>query len=94
MDIFDIIGYIGTCLLGITLVPQVHKTFKRKKASDLSLSYLVLQILSNILFIIYGYGIQSIPVIASNCMVVTCSLTLVYAKFRFGSDSEYTLVQG
>jgi len=83
MDIFDVIGYIGTFILGITLVPQVFKTFKFKKAGELSLSYLLLQIIANILFIIYGFAIYSFPVIISNSMVIICSLSLVYAKYKF-----------
>jgi len=79
----DIIGYIGTGLLAVTLVPQVYKTFKIRKANDLSWVYLVLQISSNILFIIYGFGLNSLPIIISNCTVGACSLSLVYAKYRF-----------
>lgn len=83
----NIVGYVGTGLLGVTMVPQVYKTFKDKKANDLSWIYLCLQISSNILFIIYGFGLCSLPIIISNCMVATCSLSLVYAKACFVHDT-------
>ena len=83
MDNIDIIGFVGTAILGVTMVPQVYKTFNNKKANDLSWGYLFLQISSNILFIIYGYCLQSLPIIISNCMVAACSLSLVYAKSCF-----------
>ena len=79
----DITGYIGTALLAVTLLPQVYKTFKNRKADDLSWIYLFLQISSNVLFIIYGFGLHSLPIIISNCMVGICSLSLVYAKSCF-----------
>ena len=69
MDNNDIIGYVGTGILAVTLVPQVYKTFRNRKATDLSWVYLFLQISSNILFIIYGLGLQSLPIIISNCTV-------------------------
>ena len=83
MNTNDIIGYVGTGLLAITMVPQVYRTFKNKRANDLAWGYLILQISSNILFIIYGMGLQSLPIIISNCMVATCSLSLVCAKACF-----------
>jgi MtN3 and saliva related transmembrane protein len=83
MDVVDILGYSGTCLLGITMLPQVYKTFSEKRANDLSLSYLILQFSANVLFIVYGYFIQSIPVIISNCIVFLCSFSLMYAKYRY-----------
>ena len=85
MDNNDIIGYVGTGLLAVAMLPQVYKTFNDKKANDLSWGYLILQISSNILFIIYGIGIQSLPIIISNCMVSTCTMSLVYAKACFNT---------
>jgi MtN3 and saliva related transmembrane protein len=90
MDTNDIIGYVGTGVLAVTLVPQVYKTFRSKQANDLSWSYLFLQIVANVLFIIYGFGIGSLPVIISNCMVSVLSLSLVFAKYKFPIGGEYT----
>tara|TARA_B110000858_G_scaffold151570_1_gene172614 strand:- start:191 stop:484 length:294 start_codon:yes stop_codon:yes gene_type:complete len=83
MDNNDIIGYTGTGLLAITMVPQVYRTFKNKRANDLAWGYLILQISSNILFIIYGLGLKSLPIIISNCMVAACSTSLICAKACF-----------
>jgi MtN3 and saliva related transmembrane protein len=83
MDNNDIIGYTGTGLLAITMVPQVYRTFKNKRANDLAWGYLILQISSNILFIIYGMGLKSLPIIISNCMVAACSTSLICAKACF-----------
>ncbi len=90
MDTNNIIGYVGTGILAITLVPQVYKTFRSKQANDLSWTYLFLQIIANVLFIIYGFGIDSLPVIISNCMVSVLSLSLVFAKCKFPIGGEYT----
>ena len=79
----EALGYVGTAILGVTLLPQVFKTFREKKANDLSLSYLVLQLFANVLFIGYGYFISSIPVIISNGIVSICSSSLIYAKCKF-----------
>lgn len=84
----DLIGYVGTGLLGITMIPQVYKTFQDKKADDISGVYLVLQITANVLFIVYGYCIGSRPIVISNCIVSFCSISLVYAKHFFKNESS------
>ena len=89
----DILGYVGTSILGITLFPQVFKTFTEKKANDLSMSYLMLQLTSNVLFIIYGYFLESLPIIISNGIVMSCSLSLVYAKFMY-KDGYRSIEEG
>lgn len=90
MEAADIIGFIGTAILAVTLFPQVYKSFKHKQVGDLSFVSIVLQITANILFVIYGYMINSLPVLISNCMVLGCSMLLVYAKCCFKGD--YTVV--
>lgn len=84
----DIIGYVGTGVLAITLAPQVYKTFMSRKANDLSWISLFLQIIANILFIFYGIGIGSIPVVISNSMVLLMSISLMCAKYIFTIENE------
>ena len=83
----DTLGFIGTFILGITLFPQVYKTFTEKQAKNLSLVYLILQFSANIIFIIYGYLINSWPVLVSNSIVSLCSILLIYAKLKFKEDN-------
>ena len=85
----DTLGFVGTAILGVTMLPQVFKTFKEKKANDLSLIYLLLQLSANFLFITYGYFISSLPVIISNGIVSLCSSSLIYAKYKYKDNDEY-----
>ena len=85
--VVDTLGFVGTAILGVTMLPQVYKTFKEKKVNDLSLSYLVLQWIANVLFLFYGYFIESLPVVISNGIVLICSSSLIYAKYAYKDDS-------
>jgi MtN3 and saliva related transmembrane protein len=84
--IVNIIGYIATGIVGFSLVPQVYKTFSAKSAGDLSTPSLICQNIANILFVIYGYYINSFPVILCNCIIFVCSSLLIYAKWLYRSD--------
>ena len=90
MDSFsiDLLGYMGTFILGITLIPQVYKTYKERRAENLSGIYLSLQILANEIFIVYAYFIHSLPIIICNGLVLCFASSLLFAKWKF-KNLEY-----
>jgi len=55
MTQFDIIGYIGTFLIALALVPQVAKTFHTKSARDISLLWTVVFVTGLGIWIIYSF---------------------------------------
>lgn len=83
------IGYIGTTLLSITLLPQVIQTYKSKRTEGISFTFLLLQFMSNVTFIYYGYLIHSLPVISSNIIVLGFTISLLIAKHKY-RHIEYT----
>ena len=93
MNSSEIIGYIGTVILGITLAPQVYNTyFVNKSADGLSLGYLCLQLLANVLFIIYALYLMSIPIIISNGLVFIFTSALLFAKYWFRNSTYEQIV--
>jgi len=87
--LINIMGFVATGIIGFSLVPQVYKTFRDKKADDLSMSSLVLQNISNVMFIVYGYFINSLPIIICNGIILVCSSLLIYAKSKY---KVYTII--
>tara|TARA_R110002074_G_scaffold400549_1_gene596240 strand:- start:692 stop:970 length:279 start_codon:yes stop_codon:yes gene_type:complete len=87
--LINILGFVATGIIGFSLVPQVYKTFRDKKADDLSMSSLVLQNISNVMFIVYGYFINSLPIIICNGIILVCSSLLIYAKSKY---KVYTII--
>jgi len=81
--LINILGFVATGIIGFSLVPQVYKTFRDKKADDLAMSSLVLQNISNVMFIVYGYFINSLPIIICNGIILVCSSLLIYAKCKY-----------
>jgi MtN3 and saliva related transmembrane protein len=88
LTISDGVGYLGSVLLGLTLVPQVHRTYTLKSTRDLSIFYLILQALSNVCFLIYGYLIKSVPVLLCNGFVIIFTGSLLFAKWKFRSNGD------
>lgn len=79
----NIIGYIGGVLLIITLLPQIHHTYKTRQTRDISLLFMVLEIITCIFFFTYGVIIEENPLIMANGVVLFELFSLLYAKLFF-----------
>lgn len=82
------IGYIGGFLLIITLLPQIYHTFKTKQTRDISLLFMILEIVTCIFFFTYGIIINENPLIMANGVVLFELFSLLYAKLRFIDNKE------
>jgi MtN3 and saliva related transmembrane protein len=82
MDI-EIVGYIGSVLTSVTFIPQVYKSWQSKSVGDLSIWMVLIVITSTTVWLIYGIGIGSGPVILANIIVLALSLLLLYFKLSF-----------
>ena len=58
MSIFTI---FGTCLLGISIVPQVFYTIKTKLTARLSMMLYLIMGIGTLFLLIYGVGLVIIP---------------------------------
>ncbi len=60
-----------------------YKAWQTKSVNDLSVWMLLLIMTSTILWIIYGFGIYSGPVIVGNIIVLILSILLLFFKLTF-----------
>ena len=92
MDQVELVGFIGTVVLSLTLIPQVVHSIKKSDASGVSYGFLGLQIISNIIFIVYGVLLKSdgYPIIASNCCVLLNSMIILCIKLKYSLVDTHT----
>lgn len=83
MQIVELAGHIGSVLSSITFLPQVYKTWKSKKAGDLSMTMLSIVCISTIVWLIYGIGLTLWPVIICNSIICLLSLLLIAFKLVY-----------
>ena len=78
----DIFAYIGGCLLGVQMFPQIYKVFTSKSTNDISMPYLLLNLMG--LAFMFAFGILTsqqslyIPIALSlfnTCVIVVLKLT-------------------
>ena len=81
--IVEVFGYLGAACLTLTLLPQLYHTIKTKKVQDISYGFIALQILTCILFLIYGIMLVEKPIIIANGAVFLQLLLFLGLKIKF-----------
>lgn len=79
----EFIGYFGSFLTSITFIPQVYKSWKSKSVGDLSIWMVLIVVTSTLVWLVYGYAINSGPVMVANTIVLLLTLVLLYFKITF-----------
>ena len=83
MEFAEIMGHIGALLSSITFIPQVIKTWQTKSAGDLSMNMLLIVVTSTVVWLVYAFSLNLLPVIIANSIIFVLSLTLIYFKLSF-----------
>ena len=83
MQWVQIIGLAGGICTATSLIPQVIKTIKERKAEDISLLMLIVLMTGLILWIIYGIKRNDIPIILTNSFSLLVNITMIILRIRF-----------
>ena len=91
MSLENIVGYIACVNIALLQVPQVIKTYKSKKADDLSWGMILLNVFASILWFSYGFIIMKYPIIIANiCYFIAnifiCIMKVMYNDLSPGSN--------
>ena len=76
-------GITAGILTAVSMMPQVIKTIKTKKAEHVSPLMLIILIAGVSLWIVYGFLKKDLPIIFTNCFSVLVNLTMLYLRWRF-----------
>ncbi|MBA3648414.1 MAG: SemiSWEET transporter [Chitinophagales bacterium] len=76
-------GIVAGLFTASSLLPQVIKTYKEKKAEEISVFMLVILMAGLILWIFYGILKEDIPIIATNCFSLLVNITLMILRFVY-----------
>lgn len=83
MEFIEVMGLLGALLSSITFIPQVVRTWQIKSAGDLSMGMLLIVFSSTIVWLVYGFALDLLPVIIANGIISILSLVLIYFKIKF-----------
>jgi MtN3 and saliva related transmembrane protein len=81
------LGLAAGLLTTIAYLPQVIKTWKSKSAQDLSWSMLIVLCIGIVLWLVYGFSVQDIPVIAANILTLLLVSIILVLKIRYNNEA-------
>ena len=86
--VIEALGYAGAALICCCMLPQVHKVFTTRSATDISARTLGLQIMGNACFV--SFGVLSDPPVPQVCV---CSGTVLLCVSAIAFMKGYLAIQ-
>ena len=80
---YELIGYLAGALVAGALIPQVLKSWKTKSTKDISLLWNSTLLTGLVLWVVYGYGIGSMPLLIFATIEASLSLSLLVLKLTY-----------
>ena len=88
MDYAPIIGFAAGAMTTLSFVPQVIRTFKTKRANDISGAMLLFLSTGVLLWFVHGVMVRSAPIIAANFFTLLLLLMIAGLKTYYGWASR------
>ena len=79
----EVIGVLAALCTTIAYGPQAYKIFKEKSAKEVSLSMYLILLLGLILWLTYGFLIDSFAIKLANTITMVLALSIIYFKLRY-----------
>ncbi|MFA7682265.1 MAG: SemiSWEET family transporter [Candidatus Peribacteraceae bacterium] len=79
----EVVGYMATAIIALSLTPQVYKSWKTKSTKDISIPWILVYITGLFLWIIYGVGIASNPLTLSATIEILVAISLLILKLKY-----------
>jgi len=91
--LFEVFGYLGAGCLSVMTIPQVLLTIRTNKTADISINFLIFNLLAVSFLLPYSYYYKIYPIMIANSSVGLCNLIILYYcirnyKRKKSNDSE------
>ena len=84
MNNVEIIGFVAGTLVAISVLPQVIKSWKTRSTKDVALAWSVINLAGQILWIVYGFYINSYSLVIMSSITLVMNIFMVTLKLKFG----------
>lgn len=82
----EILGFIAGGLTSVALLPQVVKAIKTRSTRDISLQWMEINMLGQVIWIIYGVLINSVSLYIMSIVAFVMALALFVVKICFDKN--------
>ena len=83
MEGTQLLGLVAGVFTASSMLPQVVKTIKEKKADEVSLVMLFVLLTGVALWVVYGVKKDDFPIIATNCFSLLVNLVMIGLRLKY-----------
>lgn len=83
MNTTQLIGIVAGILTATSMLPQLVKIIKHKKADDVSMFMLIVLLSGLATWIVYGILREDWPIIVTNCFSITINVLMVIFRIKY-----------
>lgn len=84
MDFVTLLGLTAGTLTTLSFLPQVIKTWKTRSTKDISTGMFITFCAGILLWVLYGFAINSMPVIITNIVTFFLAFVILLLKIKHG----------
>jgi MtN3 and saliva related transmembrane protein len=79
----EALGYVAALCTTLAFAPQAFRVWTRRRADDISLAMYVVMLAGVALWMVYGWLIRSVPLVAANGATCVLAGAVLAGKLRF-----------
>lgn len=83
MENIEIVGMLAAFLTTSAFVPQVYKAYRNKSAKDVSLTMYLVLLIGLLLWLYYGWHIESMAIIMANSITAVLVIFILVLKIVY-----------
>jgi len=83
MDTTQLIGLAAGILTSCSLLPQLIKTIREKKAEDVSIVMLIVLMSGVALWVVYGVKRNDLPIMVTNSFSLLLNITMIVLRLKY-----------
>ena len=83
MALVQVIGIAAGVLTSVSMIPQLIKIIQKKEAKDVSIIMLLVLMSGLVLWAVYGFMREDIPIIATNCFSFLVNVVVLTLRIRY-----------
>jgi MtN3 and saliva related transmembrane protein len=87
MEFIQILGLAAGVCTSSSVIPQLVKTIREQKASEVSWLMFVVLLIGNSLWLYYGVEKSDVPIVATNIFSLLLNVAMLFCKWWFRKTS-------
>jgi len=83
MNQIEFIGFVAGGLVAVSTLPQIIKSWKTRSTKDIAISWSIINLLGQILWIVYGLFVHSVSLVLMSAISLCMSMFMITLRIKF-----------